>query len=271
MSAISSSVKANHYLAFEEKAFLRHYLKVNTHRGLVFYKRYIDDIFMIFRGSREAHNDFMAKMSFAPLGLKFHTTNGGLPFLNVRVYFDRYGCTASKDYSKPSSTFSYISYSSAHLLHVKRVFLKAELIRQYIICADQHDFLTSSLEFIERLRSRNYPDYELAHAFRTVKHTDRHNVLTKQDKYECEQRPLLLPSMYSVIWNNISTRELKRIIKNHWKVSHSTIPPQLEVGITKSLHRTCNLSDYIQRINQQVLENPVNASDDTGSEYTEQI
>jgi len=128
MGAPSSSVTANLYLAFEEKSFLRNYLKANTGKGLVFYNWYIDDIFMIFRGTREARDDFMAKMSFAPLGLKFHTTNRGLPFLHVRVYFDRYRRTASKDYLKPGSTFSYIPYSSAHPLHVKRVFLKAELI-----------------------------------------------------------------------------------------------------------------------------------------------
>ena len=108
---------------------VRNYLKNQRDRRLVFYNCDIDDIFSIFRRTGEARNTCLTTMLFAPLRLKFVTgeDGGSVPFLDMRVFTDRYSFGKTCFCQKLGSTFTYIPYSSAHLLHIKRAFCKAEL------------------------------------------------------------------------------------------------------------------------------------------------
>ena len=108
-------VLANLFMGVYEKKWLRRY------KGppVLFYKRYVDDIFCMFESKEHAHK-FLEYLNKQHHSIKFtieEETNGRLPFLDIAVSKLQSGSFHTTTYRKPTNTglltnfFSFCSYT----------------------------------------------------------------------------------------------------------------------------------------------------------------
>ncbi|EYB81102.1 hypothetical protein Y032_0392g576 [Ancylostoma ceylanicum] len=101
--------------------FLDHIEKASLTKGIIFYKRYIDDVFVI-GSSFSALTSTLAKLNSMDVNIKFtmedRDEDGFLPFLNTRVRFCN-GKPEIRWYRKPSSKNIMLHSRSAHPTYMK--------------------------------------------------------------------------------------------------------------------------------------------------------
>ena len=121
--------------------------------GVILYKRYIDDILLIWSGSFAELCSFSARFATANTNIKLEWQNSpeavdspaifdqhqhrSVNFLDLDIqiiYSQGSAEFAFKVYSKPGSAFVYLPYGSYHARHVFRGWLKVELHRLLTHC-----------------------------------------------------------------------------------------------------------------------------------------
>ncbi|KAI7772861.1 hypothetical protein LA080_016316 [Diaporthe eres] len=246
---------ANLSLGFKE---INSQMLRTSKRGLAFYVRYIDDIFLVYQGSRQSLESWLEK--FTPylepytISWEVHSSREATPFLDAEFFFRQgHGPMGlqSKVYRKRMNKHQYIPWSSAHPETVKRAFVKAELTRFMTICSSQDLFEERVDEFMQALGRRGYPSDILHRWRRLVRYRDRMFVLAER-KDKQAGLPLMLPSSYDEIWEYLDVRSVLNVMRQHW-VQAGPLPDSLQGPLIKSLRRTENLFDKISAWNKAVL------------------
>ena len=98
--------------------------------GLVFCKRFIDDIFFIWEGNYIDLLDFISKLNnLAPtVKLTSSISQEKVVFLDMEVCHEN-GCLTIRPYQKPLNRYLHLPFTSYHPNHSKKSFIKAELLR----------------------------------------------------------------------------------------------------------------------------------------------
>jgi len=232
--------------------------EVRSELGLKFYARYIDDILLIFQGSRTALESFLIpftdKLKPYTISWDIRSCREPTPFLDIELFFrQRPGPIGlnTRVFRKRMNKHLYIPWSSAHPLAVKRAFVKAEQTRFMILCSNKYSYEERVTEFFEALRRRGYPSDILRRWKHLVSYKDRAYVLAKT-KETSRGLPLMLPSSYNEIWEYLDVRSAFEKMRDTWKKG-GAIPPSLEGPLIKSLKRTENLFDKISAWNKATL------------------
>ena len=104
----------------------------------VIWVRYVDDIFIIFKGNDVDFNDFLTYVNSILPSIQFTVefeVDNKLPFLDVLVYHDKNSFHFNFSvYRKPTNAESYIHYFSYHSPQIKRNVVMNFVIRAYRIC-----------------------------------------------------------------------------------------------------------------------------------------
>lgn len=124
---------------------------VCIHSCVRFYRRYIDDIFMVVKADADASD--LLKHNY--LQFTSESDSDTIVFLDVRLFRDGdvLGYTL---YQKPGNRYMYLPNDSDHPRHVKVAFIKAEIMR---IRRNNSDPLQAARDiklFCSRLRIRGY-------------------------------------------------------------------------------------------------------------------
>ena len=143
---------ANLYLAFHESKILEASIK----RGVLFYGRYIDDIFLIFKGNVDQTQAFVDTLTHPHLSISWELSAESLPFLDVHVRIEK-GRMETSVYTKRLNRYMYVPFSSAHPLSVKRALVKGERSRFKAICSNSEDLRRVEQYFRLNLYRRGYP------------------------------------------------------------------------------------------------------------------
>jgi hypothetical protein len=246
---------ANLSLGFKERASGQ---IVVGDTGLRFYVRYMDDIFLIWSGTRSSLDAWLGRFTpqLAPYRITWdiRSSSQATPFLDAEFFYRASAGLWSlhtKVYRKRMNKHQYIPWSSAHPETVKRAFVKAELTRFMIICSQEESFEERVREFYEALARRGYPAIMLRKWRKMVAFKDRPLQLLKK-KDSAPGLPLMLPSSYDEIWEYVDVKSVLTTMKNHWK-TRGPIPESLNGPLIKSLRRTENLFDKISAWNKAIL------------------
>jgi hypothetical protein len=162
---------------------------------LKIWKRYIDDILIIWNGPEDyllefldnynkIHNNIKIVWKRSPWICEFLDLN--LLLMDNRIII--------RSHEKVFNKFLYIPFQSYHPVKSKRGWIKAELLRHARNNTYKKDFLEMKNKFFIRLLARGYPSRFLKPVFDSVKHCDKLRILS--DKREKEKRtviPLILP------------------------------------------------------------------------------
>lgn len=228
--------------------------------GLVLYARYIDDIFLVFKGKKAACESFLENLSSSlkPFTISWEicSTSQRTSFLDIEFFFEgRFGDLGlqTKVFRKKLNKHQYIPWSSAHPLTVKRAFVKAELTRFMVISSKQVLFEERRQEFIEALHRRGYPTGILRDWIKQVAYRDRAWTLSKS-KSSSRGLPLMLPSEYDEVWEYVDLKEVFGVMMDSWGHLGVPLPESLMGPLIKSLRRTDNLFDKLSSWNKAVLK-----------------
>ena len=101
------------------------FLQTQTIKPLV-WKRYIDDIFVTWTASQTQLDEFLLKLNQYHHTIKFtsETSQTSVNFLDMTIYkgynFTQTNKLDYKTYFKPTNTFQYLHYQSAHTKNTKK-------------------------------------------------------------------------------------------------------------------------------------------------------
>lgn len=255
MGTPAAPVLANVYAASIEEQ-----LPILKHARLLYYGRYLDDIFLMYKGSEEELKSFLAQVKLGSLTISWSYSQTTEHFLDVEVL--RYKNTsmevwtlATKLFVKPMNRHLYIPWSSAHPQHVKKAFVKAELTRFVILCSEMWYFADARRAFYSNLRRRGYPSRTLDVWFTQASYSQRMAFLTTfQAESHVDDMPLMLRGEYNPIWEYINVDEISKAAQKEWSKLKDQLPRTLQQKLIRSLRKSTCLGDLLNVSNLTALE-----------------
>lgn len=171
---------ANAFMYYHERDIITSYS-----RYLCLYKRFIDDIFVIWDGPREILLEFITAINSKDERIKitFEISDSKISFLDLLLFKDSAHKTLQySTYQKPLNKYLYIPYESFHPASNKKAFIKGELMRYARNSSTFCSFNETRLLFWRRLRLRGYPAKFLLPVFREINYSNRKKWFAKSNR-----------------------------------------------------------------------------------------
>ena len=186
----------------------------HTHlHNIILWKRYIDDIFFIWKGSETSLLDFIqeANTYHNTIQFTFEYSRTEAKFLDTRTYLDSKRKLQTTIYRKPTDKHLLLHYDSHHPLHVKRNIVYTQALRYKIIISTTHH-LSKELSFLSGIfRARGYPSRLIHQQFNKAKLIPRKQLLMNKTK-----RTRSMKKIFKVPFHP-KFRPFKTSIKRTWK------------------------------------------------------
>ena len=173
------------------------------------WKRFIDDIFMIWNHGEAELETLLTKLNQFHPTIKFTEEHSeyGIPFLDTFTYIDGKELK-TRVYHKPTDNKQYLHYNSCHPLQQKNAIPYSLLVRAKRICTEEEHFISEAKMIIKKLRDRRYPEYILKRAAQKIQEITRRQLLTPRIREE-DQR------IRYIISFNPSNPDMKSIVLQH--------------------------------------------------------
>ena len=126
---------------------------------ILFWRRFIDDIFFIWRGSLESLMDFQhtANAHHNSIKFTFEFSQNSVNFLDCSLYLDESQRLKTTLYRKPTDKHLILHYTSHHPLHLKRNVVYTQALRYKRIISDPLKLQTELTTLRKILLARGYP------------------------------------------------------------------------------------------------------------------
>jgi len=256
MGTSCAPVLANIYAGFFERKD-----RIPMQKGVLLYNRYIDDILCIFQGTKKELMDYLSNIELGPLTINWSYSSVKKEFLDIEVMRIRDATgwkLHTRLFQKQMNRHLYIPWSSAHPLHVKKAFVKAELIRFAILSSEVGYFADARSQFYGNLRRRGYPSQALENWFQQVSYDDRPLLLSSVKKET--SAPLMLSGQYNPVWEYINVDEVLRSARQGWLLEKN-LPDALQEPLIRSLRRSTSLFDLLSAWNKTILHSTILSSE----------
>ena len=208
-------------------------------RCMKLWKRYIDDCFMIWKGTRNELDLFLAELNSLDSNIKFTSSiswQSGI-FLDVEAFRSTDNQLRFRAFQKPLNKYLYIPFDSNHPVSVKRAFIKGELIRYVRNCSFKEDYDNLKSKFRVRLEVRGYPHWFFDQSGKDVHFRDRNKWLQSVSQNNAESK-LILTLPYHPLFNHIGLRD---VLTCYWDFLDISNTHQPLIAFTKQK----NLADYV--------------------------
>lgn len=126
------------------------------------YKRYLDDIFVIWTHGRQAFLEFhqILNSHHESIKLKYEIHEQEIDFLDTTPYkgerFRKSGRLDTRVYFKPTDSLQLLDKYSYHPKHTYRGLIKSQILRYKRICNNDHDVEVACSKLFKALKSRHY-------------------------------------------------------------------------------------------------------------------
>jgi hypothetical protein len=200
---------ANLFMAQFEETFMA----TRQHLPLV-YKRYIDDILMIWTHGEDELKAFMTAMNshHPTIKLTHEWSTEEINFLDVTVYIKN-NTVGTKLYTKPTDTHQYLQFTSSHPLHNKKAIPFSQALRLKRINSEPADFEHSVTNLAFYLKKRGYPRNLIQQGITRARNMDRLTLLSPQTK------PIdPIHRIPCIITYNPSMPTISDSLKEHWPI-----------------------------------------------------
>jgi hypothetical protein len=162
--------------------------------SLLFYRRFLDDIFII--STKDNSRLLAALNSMHPrIKLEFSCSPDTASFLDLRIHkatrWAREGKFDIAVHQKLLNSYLYIPFHSFHPIRAKKAFIRTELMRYIRLGSDRSVYLAIRQTFWQRLRARGYPVKFLHACFAGISYASRATFLgpRTQKKSDDSERP----------------------------------------------------------------------------------
>jgi hypothetical protein len=156
----------------------------------LFYRRYLDDIFMIWNHSREEFDEFFTILNNHDpnIKLKANIDQSSVDFLDVTLYkgvnYNTSGLLDYKVFFKPTDSHQLLHKKSFHPPHTFKGIIKSQIIRFHRNSSDRKNFESACSTLFKALKPRGYSTRFL----RKIKSETLHDLETITDK-AADQKP----------------------------------------------------------------------------------
>lgn len=177
------------------------------------WKRYIDDILVIWRGDERSLHDFHSWLNEQNTYLRFTLENSqhSLAFLDLLITATPQGLK-SELYRKPMARNSLLQYTSCHPKSLRDNLPYGQFLRVQRNCTIKEDSIKHSDDLASKLAERSYPKKLIRRSMKRAANSNREALLeppvpkTKNDRL--------------TFVNTFSTRSnaIQRIVRKHWRI-----------------------------------------------------
>ena len=207
MGTIMAPTYANIFLRGKEEGKL---FTNPLHQNAQLYKRYIDDILVVYDNQHNDISNYIKAMreAFAPLELTVHVGRERTPFLDLELEIVS-NTIQHTIYKKPHSNQEYIPATSLHPQHIKESIIYNDLLRTHRLTTDPAKAKAYEISVLHRALKAGYSSStvnKLIHKARTNATAD------KQPKEQDEFCATL-----KLTHNGETTSQLQRAIRDEWR------------------------------------------------------
>lgn len=180
---------------------------------IVSWKRYIDDVFLLWKGSVSILLEFVEFLNghFAGLRFTLSYSTEEINFLDMKVT-KRDKSLSTSLYSKPMDRNTLLHAASFHPYHLKKSLPVSQLIRLKRICEIHDEYNENKEEMLNKFKERKYKEDWLRSAEAKVSSVNRDVYLTTK------KSPKLKPNLIFCTTFTPKTRTIKEIILKHWHI-----------------------------------------------------
>ena len=212
--------------------------------------RFIDDIFGVWTHGIEEFHKFTTFLNTRIPQIKFTVdfSEKEVSFLDTRITLHTDGLISTSVYRKPTDTYNYILFSSAHPLHCKLGIPSSQFLRIRRICTFLSDFDIHSNQMSEAFLERGYPSKLVEQARLKARNLDRDTLLQERipnNEKEKDDKAVFLIQTYcpdnnplkDIItknWQSISKNPYMKTFKNHKLVMGFRRPKNLRDILVRS-------------------------------------
>ena len=241
--------------------FERHHV-YTYHTPPLLWKRYIDDIFMLWNQGIVELQNFIEHLNNCIPSINFetHISESEISFLDVKVKLNRNTISTSL-FTKETDTLSYLDYSSCHPVSCKKSIPYSQFLRLRRICSDPDDFVVQNEKLALSFHRANYPDAIIQSGFDKAYAMDRDNLLKKPSNNSGTTNKND-PRLYLITDYHPSFRAVLDIVSNNWDVldNSSSTRPILQIPVIRGLRCPKNLRDLLVRARLTIPDNHSNKS-----------
>lgn len=178
------------------------------------YKRYIDDIVILWNSTVEALETFLSTINHNCYGLSFtgNWSTSEISFLDLTLYKNN-GKILTKTHFKSTDRNSYIPTASCHHPNWLKGIPKGQLLRIRRNCDSMSDYMSQSNLLVDRFKKKGYQDKDLRATQSLISRMDRDQLLKDNIKEKCELN--YVPFLTSF---NRDYKIVERFFSKHWPV-----------------------------------------------------
>ncbi|CAH2329928.1 Hypothetical predicted protein, partial [Pelobates cultripes] len=204
---------ANIFLDFWEKNFI--WTNNPFDANLVFWRRYIDDILFIWKGSESNLLDFINYINSNQVNLIFSPvfSQNEINFLDLTIFIEDEKIK-TKTFFKPTDANSFINTESNHHPNWLRGVPRSQFTRIRRNCTDEKTFLDQASflknKFLEKGYANNFINKEIMHSY----NKERGDLLINKEK-----QVTTVNNKFAFSFNtqyNTHAKEIKKILNKHW-------------------------------------------------------
>jgi hypothetical protein len=194
------------------------------------FKRFIDDGFVLFEGSKEELLAFVHALQeeLPNINITYKYSRFEVDFLDLVVY--KHGSPVAtqqslkvRTHQKALNKYLYIPYSSFHHPGMFKSFINAELIRYVVTNSDPFWYDCMVKKFTHRLCQRGYPRSAINSAVAKVSYSDRPKYL-QHISSSCEKRSCAFVIPYAYDTHELQLQKLMHDLYGEHPEVHAHIP-----------------------------------------------
>lgn len=212
-STFAPSLAGLYMASFEEE----HIFKDGNpyHNNLITWKRYIDDILILWRGDRNECDSFLEWVNNLNTNLRFTRTleEKSIPFLDLLIHLEG-GQLRTTTFKKPTDRNSLLHFRSHHPKALRGNLPYGQFLRIRRNCSDTQDFDRQAHQLEKDLRDRQYPPSVVQKARKRPRNTNREALLEPKEREDTNT--LTCVTTFTPASNNI-----KKIINRNWRIINS--------------------------------------------------
>ncbi|XP_069479435.1 uncharacterized protein [Ambystoma mexicanum] len=189
-------------------------------KKIITWKRYIDDVFVIWRGQHHELEEFLKYINLGHDRIKF-TMEIGTPklhFLDVELEIGEDGIITNI-YHKPTDVNNTLHFRSHHPTHLKNNLPYSQFLRLKRIISTTDTLRNENLLMTQRYKERGYPESIIKKA------EEKTLTLERKDLRISRNRSKEIPFLYALRYS-AQSHHITRMIKKNWGIIK--LDPQLK-------------------------------------------
>lgn len=231
-------IYANLFMSYFEETYIYNLIRDKC----TFYKRFIDDIFLLWSGTLDDLKIFIHQLNTLHPTIKFDAkySKTSIEFLDTQIYKSTDGKLQTTLYTKPTDRQSYLHNKSYHPSSCKRSIAYSQALRIRRICSEDSEFKIHTDKLLEKLMERGYDKNTVQEQIAKAQQTPRNSLLATKEQQSKTNNIL-------AVTYNKNLPNLRQAIDKNWNILsiNSTIAPLFTEKPIIAFRRNSNLQQLL--------------------------